>query len=195
MSLKYTCYSIVFNYLNSINVYHSLLIKLLSNGIKFSHCEVYYLNSHTTIMMLIDLQLSHICLKGKILFKTKYKSNLLLFFKHHPGNLLHFHDFYPGPGWTRICPTFTDSVDPDQFAIFRSQPIWVHITYHYCVQDRKDFLKLSHLLPDLAPWLTLSDSNYPYFEQISVVPLQFDYILYVPNVGRYMGLHCICKSM
>ena len=30
-----------------------------------------------------------------------------------------------------------------------------------------------YLLPDLAPWLTISGSNYPYLEQISMVPKMF----------------------
>ena len=33
-------------------------------------------------------------------------------------------------------------------------------------------LNYSYLLPDLAQWLTLSGSNYPYLEQISLLPLQ-----------------------
>ena len=34
-------------------------------------------------------------------------------------------------------------------------------------------LNYRHLLPDLATWLTLSGSNYPYLEHISMVPKRF----------------------
>ena len=61
-------------------------------------------------------------------------------------------------------------------------PHWVHSTYHCCIEDQKDFPKLSPLFPDLAPWLTLSGSNYPCLEQIFTVlkmfePLKFDCII------------------
>ena len=35
-------------------------------------------------------------------------------------------------------------------------------------------LIIHHLLPDLAPGLTLSGSNYPYLEQIFMVPKRFE---------------------
>ena len=60
-------------------------------------------------------------------------------------------------------------------------PQWVHSTYNYCVGDRKKkSLNYRHLLSGLASWFTLSGSNYPYLEQISMVPkifepLEFDY--------------------
>ena len=43
--------------------------------------------------------------------------------------------------------------------------------------------KYRHLLPDIAPWLTLSGSNYARLEQISMFPkmfglLKFDFIFY-----------------
>ena len=47
-------------------------------------------------------------------------------------------------------------------------------------------LNFHHLLPDLAPWVTLSGSNYPYLEQISMVqkmfePLKFDCTMFLHN--------------
>ena len=49
------------------------------------------------------------------------------------------------------------------------------------VQTDQIFLNYHHLLPDLAPLLTLCGSNYPYFEIVSTVlkmsqPLEFDWI-------------------
>ena len=41
------------------------------------------------------------------------------------------------------------------------------------VKEIKKIPKLS-LLPDLAPWLTLSGSNYPCVEQFSMVPKMFE---------------------
>ena len=38
----------------------------------------------------------------------------------------------------------------------------------------RNFLNYPYLLPDLVPWLTLSDSNYPYLEQFSMVPKMFE---------------------
>ena len=38
----------------------------------------------------------------------------------------------------------------------------------------KLFLDYFHLPSDLALWLTLSGSNYPYLEQISMVPKMFE---------------------
>ena len=38
----------------------------------------------------------------------------------------------------------------------------------------KTSLNYQHLLPDLAQLLTLSGSNYPYPEQVSVVPKMFE---------------------
>ena len=35
-------------------------------------------------------------------------------------------------------------------------------------------LIIYHLLPDLAPWLILNGSNYPYLEQIFMVPKRFE---------------------
>ena len=45
----------------------------------------------------------------------------------------------------------------------------------------KTILNNIHLPPDLALWLTLSGSTYPYLEQISMIPnvfepLKFDYL-------------------
>ena len=40
--------------------------------------------------------------------------------------------------------------------------------------NKKQSLNYRHLLPDLASWLTLSGSNYPYLEQISMVPKMFE---------------------
>ena len=41
----------------------------------------------------------------------------------------------------------------------------VHTTCHYCVEDKKkNFPKLSPLLPDLVPWLIISGLNYPCLE-------------------------------
>ena len=47
-------------------------------------------------------------------------------------------------------------------------------SYHYCIEDRKDFLNYYHLLPDLAPWLNLSGLNYPLLKQFSIVPKMFE---------------------
>ena len=54
-------------------------------------------------------------------------------------------------------------------------------------------LNYRHLLPDLAPWLTLSCSNYPYLEQISIVskmfePLKFDCTCNNSHVNRYQNV-------
>ena len=38
----------------------------------------------------------------------------------------------------------------------------------------KSLLNHRHLLPDQAPWLTFSGSNYPCLEQISMVPKMFE---------------------
>ena len=35
-----------------------------------------------------------------------------------------------------------------------------------------------HLLPDLAPGLTLNGSNYPYLEQIFMVPKRFEPLMF-----------------
>ena len=45
-------------------------------------------------------------------------------------------------------------------------------TQHIIILERMEntFLNYPHLPPDLALWLTLSGSNYPYLEQISMVP-------------------------
>ena len=43
----------------------------------------------------------------------------------------------------------------------------VYSTYNDLVENRI-------LLPDLAPWLSLSGSNYQYFEHISIVPNMFE---------------------
>ena len=53
-------------------------------------------------------------------------------------------------------------------------PHQVHSTYNYCVENQKDVLNYRYLLPDLVPWLTLSGSNYPYLEQISMAPKMFE---------------------
>ena len=49
-------------------------------------------------------------------------------------------------------------------------------TQHNIIVKRwkKKFQSYCHLLPDLASWLTLSGSNYPYLEQISMVPNMFE---------------------
>ena len=41
-----------------------------------------------------------------------------------------------------------------------------------------------HLLPDLAPWLTLSGSNYSYLEQIFMVPKMFEPLKFDCNSRR-----------
>ena len=51
---------------------------------------------------------------------------------------------------------------------------WVHSTYNYCVENRKDCPKDRCLRPDLVPLLNLSGSNYPYLEQIFMVPKMFE---------------------
>ena len=71
---------------------------------------------------------------------------------------------------------------------------------------KKISLSNRHLLPDLAPWLTLKGSNYPYLEQISMVPkmfeaLQFDYtffftlchsmLIYMLSESRLTSCHTI----
>ena len=43
-----------------------------------------------------------------------------------------------------------------------------------CRKIENTSLNYCHLLPDLAPWLTLSGSNYPYLEQITMVPTMFE---------------------
>ena len=42
------------------------------------------------------------------------------------------------------------------------------------VTEIKKSLNYRYLLPDLAPWLTLSSSNYPFPEQFSMVPKMFE---------------------
>ena len=42
------------------------------------------------------------------------------------------------------------------------------------VKEIKKYLNYRYLLPDLAPWLTLSGSNYPCLEQFSMVPKMFE---------------------
>ena len=54
-----------------------------------------------------------------------------------------------------------------------------HTQYTIIVEIEKKIPKLSHLLPDLVSWLTLSGSNYQYLQQIPIVlkmfePLKFD---------------------
>ena len=46
-------------------------------------------------------------------------------------------------------------------------------SYNYCEGNKKS-LNYRYLLPDLAPWLTLSGSNYPCLEQFSMVPKMFE---------------------
>ena len=41
-------------------------------------------------------------------------------------------------------------------------------------RSKRFHLIIHHLLPDLAPGLTLSDSNYPYLNQIFMVPKRFE---------------------
>ena len=43
-----------------------------------------------------------------------------------------------------------------------------------CRKSRTPPLNYRYLLPDLAPWLTLSSSNYPCLEQFSMVPKMFE---------------------
>ena len=43
-----------------------------------------------------------------------------------------------------------------------------------CRKSRKNSLNYCYLLPDLAPCLTLSGSNYPCLEQFSMVPKMFE---------------------
>ena len=52
---------------------------------------------------------------------------------------------------------------------------WVHTII--VLKIKKTSLNYRHLLPDLAPLLTLSGSNYPYLEQVYMAPLKFDYIV------------------
>ena len=57
--------------------------------------------------------------------------------------------------------------------------LWVDTIYNCGINDRKISPNHRHLHPDLAPWLTLSGSNYPCLEQFSMVskmfePLKFD---------------------
>ena len=41
-----------------------------------------------------------------------------------------------------------------------------------------DRIRYPQLLPDLASGLTLSDLNYPYLEQISMVPKVFEFLMF-----------------
>ena len=43
-----------------------------------------------------------------------------------------------------------------------------------CRKSKKKSLNYRHLLLDLAPYLTLSDSNHPCLEQFSIVPEMFE---------------------
>ena len=42
------------------------------------------------------------------------------------------------------------------------------------MKEINKFLNYHYLLPDLAPWLTFSGSNYPCLEQFSMVPKMFE---------------------
>ena len=58
---------------------------------------------------------------------------------------------------------------------------WLHSSYHYFIECSKTLLNCHHLHLDLALWLTLNVSNYPFLEQIDIVPkmiepLKFDCI-------------------
>ena len=43
-----------------------------------------------------------------------------------------------------------------------------------CRKSRNNSLNYRYLLPELVPWLTLSGSNYPCLERISMVPKMFE---------------------
>ena len=45
---------------------------------------------------------------------------------------------------------------------------------HTIIVKEKTILNYRYWLPDLAPWLTLSGSNYPCLEQFSMVPKMFE---------------------
>ena len=78
------------------------------------------------------------------------------------------------------CCIWSDSIKPSVrfswfcvFFVSKGNPFWLLISIYY-----------SHLSPNLMLWLTLSDSNYLYLEQISMVhktfePLWFDCVLYM----------------
>ena len=50
---------------------------------------------------------------------------------------------------------------------------WVNSAYNYRVENKRKSVNYHYLLPDQTPWLTLSGSNYPCFEQLSMVPKIF----------------------
>ena len=60
--------------------------------------------------------------------------------------------------------------------VYSTESPWVYSTYHYCVEDRKDFPKL---LP-FASWPCAminphyGGSNYPYFKQSYMLPTMFE---------------------
>ena len=77
--------------------------------------------------------------------------------------------------------------------------LWVHSTYHYFVEDQKDPpslppspppppLNYSHLHPDLALWLTLSGSNFPCLEQISMLSKMFEPLKFDCNINAALKL-------
>ena len=65
-------------------------------------------------------------------------------------------------------------------------------TQQFCVENhKKKSLNDRYCLPNLTLWLTLSGSNYPCLEQLSMVPkifepLKFDYLIYPNETNFYI---------
>ena len=52
--------------------------------------------------------------------------------------------------------------------------LWVHSTYNYCVENRKDFPKLSLFASWPGAMINFIGSNYPWLEHFSMVPKVFE---------------------
>ena len=75
--------------------------------------------------------------------------------------------------------------------------LWVHSTYQYCIEDRKDIPKLSPFVswPVAMIRLTHTDSNYPCLEQIVMVPKMFEILKFDSSVWRYPVILHVVKNL
>ena len=56
-------------------------------------------------------------------------------------------------------------------------------------------LKYRHLLPELSPWLILSGFNYPYLEQISMIPKMFKPLTFEYTLHKFSGCRQTAKTL
>ena len=67
-----------------------------------------------------------------------------------------------------------------------------YIQHTIIVKEIKKTLNYRYLLPDLAPWLTLSGSNYLCLDQFSMVPKMFEPLKFdCSKTGVYRGIHYV----